>query len=168
MLPGVALDGGSAMPAVAVPRPSAVALWDRYRSVDPHAPGEPPPAEHFCDNEHDADLCVELILTGRKRATASALAAYRHAGEALPQPGKLLIVTNWAGEAKALIRTVRVTTCRFGDVPASFARLEGEGDGTLAWWRDAHRAFWQRTLPDRVVDDDLSVVCEEFEVVLMA
>jgi uncharacterized protein YhfF len=39
------------------------------------------------------------VLSGRKRATSSALVEYQRAGEPLPRPGKLLIVTDWAGEA---------------------------------------------------------------------
>ena len=146
--------------------PSISRLWDRYRATKVGAPSEPPLAEHFCDNEVDANTCVDLVLAGVKRATASALASYHEDREPLPEPGKLLIVTNWAGEAKAIIRTHTVTVRRFGDVPATFAILEGEGDGTLAWWRDAHRAFWERTLPGHTLDDDLLVICEEFELIV--
>ncbi len=148
--------------------PSIDRLWGQYQIMEACAPSEPPVAEYFCDNEADANACADLICSGLKRATASALASYQEAGEPLPEPGKLLIVTNWMGEAKALVRTHTVTVHRFSDVPATFATLEGEGDGTLAWWRDAHCAFWKRTLPDYIVDDDLLVVCEEFEVIATA
>jgi uncharacterized protein YhfF len=141
--------------------PSIHRLWDQYRIQEGCTPSEPPVAEHFCDNEIDANTCADLICSELKRATASALVSYQDAGEPLPKPGKLLIVTNWIGEARALIRTHRVMVYRFADVPATFAELEGEGDGTLAWWRATHRAFWERTLIDHVVDD-LRVVCEEF------
>lgn len=148
--------------------PSISRLWEQYRIVEPCAPNEPPVAEYFCDNEADANACFDLICSGLKRATTSALASYQEAGDPLPRPGKLLIVTNWIGEAKALIRTRCVTVYRFGDVPATFAKLEGEGDGTFAWWRNAHRAFWERTLTSHVVDDDLRVICEEFELLMPA
>lgn len=147
---------------------SVAEFWDRYRATDVCAPSEPPVSEHFCDNETDADTCADLVQEGRKRATASALVAYQENGEALPSSVKLTIVTNWAGEAKALIRTRSVTVRWFGDVPAEFAALEGEGDGTLAWWRNTHRAFWARDLSEHIIDDDLLVVCEEFELVATA
>ena len=147
---------------------SVTKFWDRYRSTDACAPSEPPVAEHFCDNETDADACADLVLAGIKRATASALAAYQEDCEPLPSAGKLTIVTNWAGEAKALVRTCAVTIRRFDDVPAEFAILEGEGDGTLTWWRNTHRAFWARTLPGHIIGNDLLVVCEEFELVATA
>lgn len=148
---------------------SVIALWERYRLTNPQVALDPPPAEHFCDNEEGADNCASLIITGRKRATASALMEYELSGNPIPEPGKLVIVTDWFGEAKALIRTKRVTIYRFADVPASFAALEGEGDGSLAWWRDEHRSFWNRTATGTGgVQDDLAVVCEEFEVLLIA
>lgn len=115
-------------------------------------------------------MCARLVVMGRKRATASALIEYEIAADPLPQPEEFLIVTDWSGEAKALIQTRTVTIRRFCDVSTSFAALEGEGDGTLAWWRDAHRAFWNRTLVGitHTVDDNFQIVCEEFELVLAA
>lgn len=151
------------------PQASVLALWARYRAMVPAAPALPPPAEYFCDNRAEADACLALVLSGRKRATSSALVEYQRAGEPLPRPGKLLIVTDWAGEAGALIRTHSVTIRRFGDVPASFARMEGEGDLSLAGWRAMHHAFWTRnSSADEIVDDDFQIVCEEFDLVLAA
>lgn len=147
---------------------SVARFWDRYRATNTSAPSERPVAEHFCDNETDADACADLVLAGIKRATASAFASYQADGEPVPASGKLTIITNWAGEAKALICTRTVTICRFGDVSPEFAALEGEGDGTLAWWRESHRDFWERSLPIHTIDDDLLVVCEEFELVATA
>lgn len=149
-------------------RHSVARFWDRYRTTNACASSEWPVAEHFCDNETDADACVDLVLAGIKRATASALVSYQEDCDPIPASGKLTIITNWAGEAKALIRIHTVTICRFGDVSPRFAALEGEGDGTLDWWRETHRVFWERSLPMHVIDDDLLVVCEEFELVATA
>jgi uncharacterized protein YhfF len=145
--------------------PSVIALWQRYRLMEPGAGPDLPLIEHFCDTAEEADLCANLVVAGRKRATSSALAAY--GGEPLPAPGKLLILTDWAGQAKALIRTTSVTIRRFGDVPEDFAALEGEGDGNLAFWRETHRAFWARTLGE-TPSNALPVICEEFELLLAA
>jgi uncharacterized protein YhfF len=153
-----------------MPHPSVIALWDRYRAQRPDAPAALPPVEYFCDNREEADTCAALIASGRKRATASALIDYQRDAEPLPTPGKLVIVTDWAGKAVALIETRSVTVRRFGDIPAAFAFQEGEGDRSLAAWRDTHRTFWTRTrsTPDQIIDDDFQVVCEEFAVVLPA
>lgn len=150
--------------------PSVTLLWQRYLRLHGDAAPSLPPVEHFCDNQAEADHCARLVAQGIKRATSSALLAYRIAREPLPQPGHLVIVTDWSGVAKAIIRTHTVTLRRFADVSARFAWLEGEGDRSLTAWRAAHRAFWQRTLADtgHKVDDDFKVVCEEFDAVLIA
>lgn len=149
---------------------SAQQFWQRFRAAHPDAPPEAPAIFHFCDNAVDADSCAALVLEGRKTATAPALAELRLAGECPPKAGDLAIVTNWAGEPKAAIRTSSVEIRRFADVDEPFAQAEGEGDGTLAWWRTAHRAYYERVLAGsgEVVDDDLQIVCERFSVLFAA
>lgn len=143
-------------------------LWMRYRERAPGVPADPPAVFHFCDNQEDADCCAALVAAGRKRATASSLAELRLAGVPVPKPGDHAVVTDWAGEAQAVIRTVEVEIRRFGEVDEAFAREEGEGDLTLEWWRAAHRAYYARVLASSgiAVDDDLAIVCERFEAVL--
>jgi uncharacterized protein YhfF len=149
-------------------RKSVEELWSAYRRLDPAAPEEPPTAFHFCDNREDADTCARLVAAGRKRATAASLAELEAAGDPLPGPGDLAVVTDWAGEAVAVIRTVRVTIVPFGEVTEDFARSEGEGDLSLAWWREAHRAYYIRVLEGtgHRFAEDMPIACETFEVVL--
>ena len=51
------------------------------------------------------------------------------------------------------------------EVGAEFAFEEGEGDRSLAWWLEAHRAFWRREAEREGFEysDDLDVCCERFE-----
>lgn len=151
-------------------KPSVAALWQRYRETDPSAPADIPPVFHFCDNQKDADVCAALVVAGHKRATASSLAELALTGLPVPETGDHAVITDWSGEARAVIRTTSVEIRRFADVDEAFARAEGEGDQTLAWWRTAHRAYYERVLAgsDHRVDDDLQIVCERFEVVLAA
>ena len=44
---------------------------------------------------------------------------------------------------------------------AEHAAAEAEGDGSLASWRDGHRAFFERT--GSAFADDMPVVLERFE-----
>lgn len=148
--------------------PSVQSFWARYRAANPGAPLETPPVFHFCDNHEDADICAALVVEGRKSATAPSLAELQLTGVPLPKAGDLAIVTNWAGEAKALIRTCSAEIRRFAEVGAEFARDEGKGDGSLSWWRTAHREYYTRVLAssDHTVDDDLAIVCQHFELLL--
>ena len=140
-------------------------FWARYRQVNLQAPQEPPVAFPFCDNEADAEICAELVLKGQKRATAACLAELELAGEKVPEPGDFAIVTRWSGEPVAVIRTRSVAIERFADVTEAFAKEEGEGDLTLAWWREAHEAYYKRVLAgtEYQFSDDLLIACERFE-----
>ena len=150
--------------------PSIVRLWDRYRASDPAAPATVPTSFHFCDNQRDADICALLVAIGKKRATATSLAELELDGEPVPHVGAYAIVTDWTGEAKAVIRTTSVEIRRFYEVDEDFAREEGEGDCTLEWWRTVHDAYYKRVLTDsgHVVDANLEIACERFELLLVA
>lgn len=150
--------------------PSINLLWKRYRALNPDAPLEPPISFHFCDNKEDADVCAELVASGRKRATAPSVAELELAGDAMPRAGDLAIVTDWAGHAVAIIRTVSVVIKTFGEVDDEFARAEGEGDLSLEWWRAAHLSYYENVLAGSQykVGDQLEIVCERFELVLRA
>jgi uncharacterized protein YhfF len=124
-------------------------------------------AWHFCDNQADADELVELVLAGRKRATAGALWSYEDEGEPVPQPGDFSVVTDWSGTARCVIRTTAVEIAPFNEVSAEFAAAEGEGDLSLAFWHEAHWAAFSREFEGtgRSPAPDMPVVCERFEVV---
>jgi uncharacterized protein YhfF len=149
---------------------SVVQLWERYRAFNCEAPAEVPSSFHFCDNQKDADLCATLVVTGKKRATAPSVAELQLAGDPIPQVGDYAVVTDWAGKAVAIIRTASVETRRFGEVDEDFARAEGEGDLTLDWWRTAHRAYYESVLAGsrHIVNADLEICCERFELVFRA
>ncbi len=144
-------------------------LWARFTRENVGVPARPNAVFHFCDNQEDADLCADLVRRGVKRATASSLAELAIAGDPVPRVGDLNVVIDWAGEAQAVVRTTSVNIRRLGDVDAAFARDEGEGDGSLAWWREAHNTYYGRVLAGSglVVDDDLMICCERFEVVML-
>ena len=122
---------------------------------------------HFCDNQHDADECASLVLDGIKRATASSVGELTMQGLAVPTRGDAHVVTNFAGIAQCVIETTNVTLIRFGDITGEHAALEGEGDGSLEYWRATHTAYFGRVLKNTgiEVDDGLMIAFEEFEVV---
>ena len=139
-------------------------LWERFcreRKVDPDsrctiwAFGGAP------------DKLADLTLRGIKRATASALPLYELPGaeEELPRPGDYSVILDGGERAVCVIRTERVTVVPFRDVSAEHAFLEGEGDRSLAWWREAHRDFFTGCLAEAGLsfDEDMKVVCEEFQ-----
>ena len=125
-----------------------------------------PPAWSFGDSPELADELLELTLRGAKTAMASALWEFEAEGDPLPQPGDLSIVIDGAGKPQALIRTTEIEITPFEDVSAEHASLEGEGDGSLSYWRAEHERAWRRSLLHTRYEFDPSmlVVCERFEV----
>ena len=122
----------------------------------------PPPAWAFGADPEQADELLALVLDGTKTATASARWEYEAEGEELPRPGDLSIVLDGAGHPRALVRTTSVEVVPFRDVTAEHARAEGEGDLSLAHWREVHERFFTATLAEtgREFGEDLLVVCE--------
>ncbi|MGY3943414.1 ASCH domain-containing protein [Aeromonas tecta] len=125
--------------------PSQQAFMDAYLSTLSAAQRSAIPqlvAEHFCADEANANECAKLIAAGIKRASCSLKAAYEKEQEPLPQVGRLCLVLSWAQQPVCIVRLTEVSVCPFEAVDAAFAAAEGEGDGTLVWWRDAHMAFF--------------------------
>jgi uncharacterized protein YhfF len=99
---------------------------------------------YFCDNEADAEELAELCKNGIKRATASLLSSCEAGKEPLPKTGDLHIITGWAGNAVCVIRVTGVEILPFKLVTEEHARIEGEGDKSLAYWREGHIRFFTR------------------------
>ena len=148
--------------------PSVLLLWADYLAGSGQPHSTPLPAAwHFCDNELDADVCANLVLAGRKCATAPSLWFFELRGAVPPSAGNLDIVTNWKGIARCIIQTTAIHIVRFRDVTAEHARLEGEGDGSLESWRTVHWAYYQRELKGTkyAPTEEMPIVCEYFEMV---
>ena len=75
------------------------------------------------------------------------------------------VILDGAGRPVAVIRATEVRVLPFAEVDEAFAYDEGEGDRTLAWWREAHWAFFSRQCAARgeVMDEGQPVVLERFE-----
>ena len=108
-----------------------------------------------------------LIRAGRKRAGTSLLWAHEHDGERLPAAGDVGVVVDQEGEPVAVTRVVNVHVVAFDEVDEAYAAVEGEGDGSLAYWRAAHWDAFGRECAriGRVPEADMPVVCCAFEVV---
>ena len=151
--------------------PTVLLTWRRYCDCAglPHA-SPLPPVWHFCDNERDANECLALALSGCKRATTASLWFFEATGQRPPEVGDLEIVTAWDGAAGCIIRTTHVDVRTFADIDATYAAIEGEGDGSLDHWRATHWAYYERELAGsaRRPALDMPLVCQQFEVVLRA
>lgn len=125
----------------------------------------PPPAWAFGGTPAQADDLLELVRSGRKTATASARWDYE-SDDDVPAVGALGIVLDGTGHPHLLISTTEVEVKRFDEVDEEHAYAEGEGDRSLAYWREVHEEFFRSYAPQgREFSPDMLVVLERFEVV---
>ena len=108
-----------------------------------------------------------MVLHGPKRATAELVQAFAAHDEPLPRAGDRCLVLGGDGRALAIVRSTDVRVGPLSSVDDRFARDEGEGDRTRAWWLDAHTRFFSRqcTAMGLTFSDDIGVVFERFELV---
>jgi uncharacterized protein YhfF len=134
-------------------------------------PDLPPTADyqvwHFGDSEHLARDLADLVLHGPKRATASLLWDAELDPTMMPVLGGYSLVTDHAGTPLLIIRTTQVEVRPYDKVDADFAAAEGEGDGSLDFWRDAHWAYFSRRCAalGRTPSDDMPVILEHFALI---
>ena len=149
---------------------SATRMWEAFVGsglADAPDAKTPHTAWQFGAGRAMGDELAALVLDGRKRATAGALWSYEHEGESVPEAGEYSVILDGSGDACCIIRTTAVEVVPFEDVTEEFAATEGEGDGSLAYWREGHWRYFTSELAEfgRSAEPDMPVVCERFEVV---
>jgi uncharacterized protein YhfF len=144
------------------------AFWQAFRQAHPEIEAETPfEAWFFGDSRELADKLAELVVMGKKTATASLLWEYEAEGEALPQVGGYSVVIRFDGEPQCVIQTSEVRILPYDEVGADFAADEGEGDLSLGYWREAHWQFFSRVCAKigRQPQVKMPVVCERFRLI---
>ena len=116
----------------------------------------------FGDSPAMADDLLALVIAGTKTATCGAARDFGPGKADLPVAGRRDIVLDGRGVPAAVIETLEVTRCRFDQIDERFAHDEGEGFRTLAYWRDGHRAYFER---NGGWSEDMELVCERFRLV---
>ncbi len=145
---------------------SARNMWGDY--LDAHLEYtsiEAPKVIHFCDNEKDANECANLVKSNIKKATSFSLLGIQYRNESLPKIGDFIVVTDWNKEAVCIIKTTAVKLVPYFNISEDYAKIEGEGDQSLAYWKKTHWDYYTRELKayGRVPRESMIIVCQEFE-----
>jgi uncharacterized protein YhfF len=127
---------------------SVSAVPEKYRGLRSFA---------FGDGPELADELLDLVSRGVKTATCSTEDEPK-----TPTPGERWVVLDGRGTPRCVIESTEVTYRRFGKVDAAFAHDEGEGDRSLAYWREAHRRYFGRL---GRFSEDMVLMCERFRLV---
>jgi uncharacterized protein YhfF len=149
---------------------SVKVLWNSFLEKNPNNINkEIPISFYFCDNKKDADECAELVVKGIKRATATSLWWFEKNNEILPKIGAQHIVTDWSGNAKAVIETTKIEQVPYNKITSVFAEIEGEGDKSLDYWKRVHKDYYTREMKpfNEQFDENMIIVCEQFKTVCL-
>lgn len=155
-------------PEIAPDAAAVAAFWEAYRATVGLAADTPHGAFAFGSGERMADQLLAIVLSGAKRATTALLAEYEDEKLDPFRDGFHEVVVDGRGRPGCIIRYAGIRLCRFGDVDAAFAAREGEGDGSLAHWREGHFRYFDPLLRasfGRGMTDDEVLVLEPFSVV---
>lgn len=110
----------------------------------------------FGDSADLANRLAALVVAGVKTGTCSAAT---HGPDS--EIGERQICLSGDGVPVCEIETMTLNTLRFDDVTPEMAALEGEGDLSYRYWREAHEAFFKR---EGTWAPNMNVIFETFKV----
>lgn len=140
-------------------------FWREFCAQNPDVnPNEPYEVWFFHYDREPSKKLARLVLSGKKRATASLMENESDVGEG-GIVGGYSVVTDFDGNPQCVIQTTEVRFLPFNEVDEQFAFDEGEGDRTLAYWRAAHRKFFIECCRelDMEFDESIMVCCKRFK-----
>jgi RimJ/RimL family protein N-acetyltransferase/uncharacterized protein YhfF len=163
---GQPLAGLRPRAAQASPLPAVERLVAKLKDRGITLPPGPVHADGYGDSPELSASLLELIRSGRKRAGTGLLWAYEHDGGHIASVGDIEIVVDHLHEPAIVSRIVSSEVVPFARVTAEYAAIEGEGDGSLDHWRQAHWSYFSRECRriGRVPDESMPVICCVFEV----
>ena len=135
-------------------------MWNAYKQINPSI-GDEIDAWAF---GVEADLLADLVLGGEKTATASAYDLYALEDEPLPQKRNFDVILDSQNQAVCIVEITKVSVRSFNQVSADHAFKEGEGDKSLAYWRQVHEDFFTEWMREAGLNftPESKVVLEEF------
>ncbi|HQR10253.1 MAG TPA: ASCH domain-containing protein [Casimicrobiaceae bacterium] len=148
------------------PLPSLESVLARLASSGVSIPSGRVRLDGYGDSSALSEELLALIRAGAKRAGTSLLWACEADGQPIPHAGDIEVVLDHRGEPAIITRITAVSIVPFNEVTGSYAAIEGEGDGSLEYWRRAHWNFFSRECRriGREPAETMPVVCNTFEV----
>ncbi len=149
--------------------PPVQQLIDTLRRHGISLPPGPVHADGYGDSAELSEALLSLIRSGRKRAGSGLLWGYEHDSDHIAQVGDIEIVVDHLHNPVLVTRTVSSEVIPYCSVSAEYAAIEGEGDGSLEYWRKAHWNFFSRECKriGRDPSETMPVICSVFEVLVV-
>ena len=148
------------------PLPSVESLISQFSAHGIALPQGPIRVDGYGDSAELSKELLDLIKSGRKRAGTGLLWAYEHDREPIAASGDIEIVVNHRNQPVLITRIVSSEIVPFNEVSAEYAAIEGEGDGSLAYWREGYWRFFSRECKriGKEPAQTMPVICNVFEV----
>ena len=142
-------------------------MWNDFIELNPEFKNdEIPESDFFHNNEKDANRLAELTLTGKKRASSGLYILYEQYNADLPSVGAKQIVTDFNGNAKAIIENISVNTIPFNKISREYAEMDmGTDIEPLKKWKKAHWDFFENFLKEsgEKPTEEMLIVAVEFK-----
>ena len=105
------------------------------------------------------DELISLVLANKKTATTSLY----ESDMKLPIIGEKSIICYDNGTKACVVKTVDFVIMKFKEMTEQYAKLEGEGDLSLKYWKKSHHDFYKSI--DQSFNDESKIVFEIFELI---
>ena len=145
---------------------AALEFWNAFLDTYPQIPKDTPYQVWYFGNTPEMSLeLVQLVISGKKTATASLAAVNEIKPDDAPVPDGYSVVTDFDGGPMCVIQTTEIRHVPFDQVDAEFASDEGEGDRSLEYWRSVHRSYYTQEAAELGLEfnEQSLVCCERFK-----
>ena len=148
---------------------SVLKMWNDYIESNPAFKDEDiPDADFFHNNRKDANRLAALTLSGKKKASSGLYSAYEQYKVAIPKVGMKQIVTDFDGNAIAIIENKSVDTIPFNKISSEYAQLDmGTNIRPLEKWKKAHWEFFENFLEEseQQPTEKMLIICIRFDTI---
>jgi uncharacterized protein YhfF len=107
---------------------------------------------------------IELIIAGDKTGTFTLPWLIERTDQPAPTVGDSIILVDFHGRPRLLVRLTEITEVAFGDISAAHTAIDGSPVRDLAVWKPLHTRYWNGLLApwQLKVDASMPVLVEKF------
>ncbi len=137
-------------------------FWRTFCETVKLDPATPYQVWFFGNNSEIARALSELVISGKKCATASLVEFNKTHPEVAPIDDGYSVVTDFEGNPLFIVQITEIRQIPFTEVDAAFAFDEGEGDQTLEDWRGRHWRYFTKEAAEFGLEfNEKSLICCE-------
>jgi len=142
------------------------ALWHAACNRRPELAGGPGYQVRWIGlDDESTEQVIELIETGDKTGTFTLPWIIERTDQPEPKVGDPIILIDFRGKPRLLVRLTRVHQVTFGTVTEQDTAIDGSPVRALDVWKPLHTQYWAALLApfDMTISEDMPVLVEAFE-----